>query len=234
MIDIHSHILPGVDDGARTFDDSIAIADWLVRQGVTDLIATPHYIDETIYVSPRATNLELMDELQRRLGASGIHLNLYLGNEIYICENIAELVEAGKMSPLAGSDYLLVELPLNGDFPNYEDHLCALMGIGYKVILAHPERYATVQEDYQKVLDLYEDGILLQCNLRSILGTYGKEAERTVKRLAKDRLIFTFGSDTHRPGRMDYLTLALKKLGKYYNERELNQVLEANPRMILS
>ncbi|MBR3236563.1 hypothetical protein IKF92_02710 [Candidatus Saccharibacteria bacterium] len=230
MIDIHSHVLPGVDDGSRNFDESIETIKWLFDQGVTDLIATPHYVCESDYTSPRSKNLELLRELQARLKAAGIDVKLYLGNEIYINERIPELLEAGELSPLADSEYLLVELPLNSEFPNYEGYLCELREKGFKVVLAHPERYSIVQDDFQKVRDLYEDGILLQSNLRSIIGTYGNGAERVIKKLAREKMIFAFGSDTHRTGRSDYLIQARKKLLKYYNPRELALILDVNLR----
>ena len=234
MIDIHSHILPGVDDGARNFDEAIEIAKWLVRQGVTDLVATPHYIVESDFMSPRADNLKLLNKLQHRLDAAGVKLRLYLGNEIYINKFIDRLVEAEEISPLANSKYLLVELPLHTEFSNYEGYLCDLNAKGYQVILAHPERYEIIQEDYQKARDLYEDGVLLQCNLRSVVGHYGKEAERVVKRLARDKMIFTFGSDTHRVGSSYYLVQAQKKLTRYYNPRELSILLSINMKKVLN
>lgn len=233
MIDIHAHILPGVDDGARDFEESVAVVRWLAHQGVTDVVATPHYIDETEYVSPRKANLKLLEELKDKLKENGVEVGVYLGNEIYINNEIGRLIEAGKISTLAESNYLLVELPLNGEFPNWEEYLRELVYNGYKVVLAHPERYEIVQENYDKVMDICAMGVLLQCNLKSVLGAYGKKAEKVVKRLAKDKMPFAFAGDTHRVGRKNYLTLAQNKLRKYYSEEELKRVLEANLRKII-
>ncbi|MBR0480015.1 hypothetical protein IJJ49_01995 [Candidatus Saccharibacteria bacterium] len=233
MIDIHTHILPGVDDGAENFYESIEIVKYLARQGVTDIIATPHYVNETEYTSERAENLRLFDALKRELAAAGVKTRIFLGSEIYIDPEILELIKTEKISPLAESKYLLVELPLSGNFPNYEDYFNDLILRGYKVILAHPERYETVQKNYEIIKDLREKGVLFQSNFGSILGKYGREAKKTVKKLAKDKLIFTFGSDTHRASRRDYITLARKKLLKYYSERELNYILTTNPGKIL-
>ena len=147
MIDIHTHILPGVDDGAENFYESIEIVKYLARQGVTDIIATPHYVNETEYTSERAENLRLFDALKRELAAAGVKTRIFLGNEIYIDPEILELIKTEKISSLAESKYLLVELPLSGNFPNYEDYFNDLILRGYKVILAHPERYETVQKN---------------------------------------------------------------------------------------
>lgn len=234
MIDIHSHILPGIDDGARTFDESIEIIRELSSHGVTDIIATPHFIRDTKYVSPVINNKVILQELKKQLKDRGIDVGIYLGNEIYIDEDIVGLIKAGRISSLAGSKYLLVELPLNDEFPNYEDHLSSLMSNGYKVVLAHPERYRMVKEDYGILENLYDMGILLQCNIGSIGGKYGKNAKKIAKRLAKDKKIFTFGSDTHHPGGGRYFDLAYKKLGKYYSNHELTKLLVENPRKIIS
>lgn len=233
MIDIHSHILPGIDDGSRDIAESVDIVRKLVQQGVTDVIATPHYMDGTAFVSPRAVNLKLLAELRQALAEEDLKINVYLGNEIYISDNILELVKAGKMSPLANSKCLLVELPLDDEFPNYEDYLQELMDNGYQVILAHPERYAIVQEDYDIVLRLRKMGILFQCNMGSIVGRYGKSAKKVIKKMAKDKMIFAMGSDIHRCGRSNFITMAEQKLRKYYSEHELRWLLVGNARKII-
>ena len=234
MIDIHSHILHGIDDGSRDIAESVDIVRQLVEQGVTDVIATPHYVDGTNFVSSRATNLKLLAELKQALIEEDLQINVFLGNEIYIGDNIIDLMEAGKISTLADSEYLLAELPLDDEFPNYMDYLQDLVDYGFKVLLAHPERYTIVQENYEIVRDLCKMGVLLQCNLGSIVGRYGKEAKRVIKRLAKDKMIFAFGSDIHRSSMTPYLTLAQKKLTKYYSERELHWLLVGNPKKIIA
>ncbi|MBR3329231.1 hypothetical protein IKG29_01715 [Candidatus Saccharibacteria bacterium] len=234
MIDIHTHILPGIDDGARTLLESVEIVRGLYQQGVTDIVATPHYIEETIYASPRANNLNLILELRQRLMFEGIKVKIYLGNEIYINRRIVDLIKEKKISTLANSKYLLVELPMNEEYPDYEDFLKDLMDHGYKVILAHPERYTIVQQDYGVIQELFEMGVLLQCNIGSVIGKYSKDAQKVVKRLIKDKMIFTFSSDIHRPGGIEKFALAKKKLSKYYNRSELEQLLVKNPSQILS
>lgn len=233
MIDIHAHILPGIDDGAVNLTESLEILRWLGEQGVTDVIMTPHYVHETNFVSTRKENLELMEELKRWMETEEIKIRVYLGNEIYIDNNIIKLIDNGKISTLADSNYLLVELPLDDELPNYDDILVDLMDKGYKVILAHPERYMIVHENYEILKSLHEMGVLFQCNLGSIIGKYGKKAQKTMKKMAKDKLVFTFGSDTHHLRMEKYFALAQKKLAKYYNEREMNQLFVMNPKKIL-
>ena len=189
MIDVHSHILPGIDDGARTFEHSVEIVRILANQGVTEIIAAPHFVNDSIYMSSKADNAKLLKELQRRLEEESIDVKLHLGNEIYIERNIKELLKKRQITTMAGGAYLLIELPLNDEFPNYNDIFGELMNSGYKVLLAHPERYAFCQEDFEKLMELYEMGVLLQCNLGSILGKYDKHAKKTLIRLAKEKMI---------------------------------------------
>ena len=166
MIDIHSHILPGVDDGARTLTDSIEILRELVSVGVTDVVMTPHYIVDTHYMSSRFENLKIIEKLKQVVADEGLNINIYLGNEIFIDNGILENLKMGKISGLAGSRYLLIELPLNEEFPNYEDIFLDLMNRGYKVVLAHPERYSI----YKMTLAWWRIYARWGCFCRAILG----------------------------------------------------------------
>lgn len=233
MIDIHSHILPGVDDGARTLTDSMDIIRELAGSGVTDVVMTPHYVSDTKYVSSRRDNLRLISDLKAALSDEGLNINVYLGNEIYINTEIITLIKKGVISPMANSEFLLVELPLNGEFPNYEDYLDDLIRFGYKVILAHPERYEIVQEDYDIINRLNGQGVLFQCNLGSILGQYGRAAKRVIKKLAKDNFVFALGSDIHHCHGAEYWRKAQQKLAKYYSKSEFEKVMITNPRQML-
>lgn len=234
MIDLHSHILPGIDDGARDFDESVLMVRSLANAGVTDIIATPHFVNETSYISSAAKNKKLLKELERKLEKAGIPVNLYLGNEIFVDEGILELLKSKKITGLNGSRYLLVELSLGETNFKYEDLFLDLIAEGYKIVLAHPERYAFLQADFEALEGLLEMGVLLQVNLGSLVGKYGKKAERIVKKMIKERIVFGFGSDLHRPSLKGSLDLALAKLKKYYSEDELKKVLVDNPREILS
>lgn len=231
MIDLHSHILPGVDDGAESFDDSLKMLRELEGQLTTDVVLTPHYVPG-MYMRTAEQNYQLYLRLVERARAAGIKLNLYLGNEIYINDQLPELLRSGTIIPLNGSNYLLIELPLSGKYPHYEDIFKSLMDVGWKVILAHPERYVAAKDDFQMLKDLYHMGVLFQCDLGSLVGHYGKRAKATVERLAKDHMIFGFGSDLHRPHRRRWITNAQISLLKYYTPQELDQLLDYNGLLI--
>lgn len=233
MIDIHSHILPGVDDGARTMDESIDIVQELADQGVTGIIATPHYITDTYYVSDKKNNEVLLTRLREALSDAGIAVDVWLGNEIFIDREIIDLLRRNIVSTMGGTNYVLVEFSLNEEYPNYADILGDLMNKGYKVILAHPERYVLVQQDYDTLEELCDMGVLLQCNIGSFIGQYGKVAEKLAVKLAKENRIFAMGSDIHHARGDKRIIRAMKKLRKYYDAAGLERILVKNPSKIL-
>ncbi|MBR3319763.1 hypothetical protein IKG20_00430 [Candidatus Saccharibacteria bacterium] len=233
MIDLHSHLLPAIDDGVETFEESLEILEEMANHGVTKVILTPHYIPDTIYNSSRADNLKLSSELQKEAYDSGIDVELHLGNEIYITPEISNLLKEKKISTLAGSEFLLIELPMSGNFEGYEDIFYNLQVEGYRIVLAHPERYISTQKDFSILERLHNQGILFQCNLGSIIGQYGKHAEKTLKKLAKKDLIFAFGTDVHHFRNFDEIDEAVFQLTRIYGEAKLGLLLEDNPLRIL-
>lgn len=230
MIDLHSHLLPAIDDGVDTFEESVEILQELAAHGVTEIFLTPHYIPETIYNSPRSDNLKLEAELKKAIKEeTDLDLKLHLGNEIYITPEISKLLKDKTLSPLNDSKYLLVELPMSGIFDGYEDVFRDLVTEGYQVILAHPERYISVQKDFKILERLKSLGVLFQCNLGSIIGQYGRRVEKTVKKMAKQDLIFCFGTDTHHMRDFAEIDAALAKLEKIYGKAKLDVLLNDNP-----
>lgn len=234
MIDIHNHLLYGIDDGSKSIDDSVNIIREMSKIGYTDIILTPHYISHSKYNSPRDKNLILLENLRNALSENGIDINLYLGNEIYINHHIGDLLDNGKVSSLNGSKYLLIELPMNGEY-DYMDVFEDLIYDGYKVILAHPERYHAFQKDFDKIYDLEEIGVYFQCNIESILGSYGKGAIKMVKRMYKEKKVSFLATDIHHKKR-DYgkFDKAKKKIRKYLSSSEMKELLVENPSKIIN
>lgn len=233
MIDLHTHLIPGVDDGSKSFEESLRILRGLEKQGITDLFLTPHYIKGTKSVSRRFENMSIYNLLRAKARHENIRINLYLGNEIYIDRDIEALLKHGDVSSLGNSEYLLIELPMSGEYDGYLSIFKDLMNKGYKVVFAHPERYKTLQKDYETLVGLSQGGILFQCNLGSIVGQYGQSAKKIVKKLAKDDLIFCFGTDIHHEKDYDEIKKAEEKLEKIYKPERLEQILEKNPRQII-
>jgi protein-tyrosine phosphatase len=235
MIDIHSHLLFGVDDGSRTLEESVHVIKKLSEVGYTDIILTPHYINDSTYVSTREENLDVLKRLKVGLIRNNVNVNLYLGNEIYIDSEIANLLKNNIISSLNDTKYLLIELPMSGENEIYYDVFLDLINMGYKVILAHPERYISFQKDFNKVYELKELGVLLQSNVGSILGDYGRGAKKTIKRLLKENLITFMGTDIHHnKEEYTFVLKAKKKMGKYLTQKQINNIFENNAKVLLN
>ena len=197
MKDIHCHLLPGIDDGAKTLEESIATLKRAQAEGVTDIIITPHYINKSEYNCNNKKKLELFKKLKQQAMLEEISINLYLGNEIYIDENIAKLIKNNEIRPLNNTKYLLIELPLENTMKNVKDILYELITKGYVPILAHPERYRIFKNHPDCVVEFLRMGVLLQGNYRSLFGSYGPEAKKTLKFLLKKGWISFLASDIH-------------------------------------
>lgn len=234
MIDVHSHILYGIDDGSRNIEESISIIRNYNLMGIKDIVATPHYINNSSYISDKKNNINIINTLKKELVKNNIDTNLYLGNEIYIDENIEDLLKKGIISSLNDTKYLLVELPMSGEKDNYYDIFIDLINCGYKVILAHPERYISFQKDFNRIYELNDIGVLFQCNIGSILGEYGRNAKKTLKRLLKEDLVYVFGTDIHRD-KKDYkfILKGKNKLLKYISNEKFKELTEENTKKII-
>lgn len=231
MIDLHSHILFETDDGSKTIEESIKMAKEAESAGFTTICCTPHYL-EPRYIKTKEENKQTLERLQKELSDSGINIELVLGNEIFITNNIEELVNNEKVSTLGDSEYILFELPLFQKLPNAID---ILRNLPYsKMILAHPERYEYVQKDLSYLDDFIEMGILLQGNYESILGKYGRRAQKTIKKLLKQRKIDLLSTDAHKPLSTYSRMLEIeKKLRKVIKKDYYKSLTEETPRDIL-
>ena len=225
MRDIHSHILCGIDDGARTIDESINILDMLYKKGVTDIILTPHYIKGTKYNVANREKFDLFIELKKKYSK----INLYLGSEVYIDSDLVELLKKGEVATLNNSKYLLVELPMSSEIKDLDSIIYDLMKNGIVPIIAHPERYAYIQKDITYLDKFIDMGALLQGNYESLFGKFGKNSEKTLKKLLKKKYISFLGSDIHRENHSDHTELVYKKLLKILkDEKIVNDLLDNN------
>ena len=234
MIDIHSHLIYGVDDGSNNIDTSIDILSSLADVGITDIILTPHYIAETKYTSSKMNNIKKYNELKDELKKKEIDINIYLGNEIYIDENILDNIKNNEICSLNNTEYILVELPMSGIYDDYQDLFHSLMDIGFKIVLAHPERYVSFQNDYNKIDEMVNMGVLLQCNIDSILGAYGRSAKKTVKYILKNKYISFIGTDIHsKKNNYNYIEKAKNKFKRYLSDDEINNIFNINAKNII-
>src|SRR6266705_2413906 len=177
MIDTHLHILPGVDDGPETMQESLELARVLVQEGIHTAIATPHYNDE--FLPRSATEIqERVNHLQQELDRHNIPLRLFAGHEVLIKPGLVEDIQAGRLSTLNGSRYLLLELWNQSQLPEVERVIFELRAFGITPILAHPERYSIFQKEPERLGSLLRQGVLAQITASSLVGMQGRTAQR--------------------------------------------------------
>lgn len=227
MIDLHCHIIFGTDDGAKELENSINILREAYEAGFTKICCTPHYIVPQ-YVKTKSENLEKLNIIKEKLKEENIDIELYLGNEIYVTNNMKELIEEEKVSTLSDTKYVLVELPLTQKIIDAEDMIENLTFEGYTVILAHPERYIYVQKDLKYLDKFIEMGVYLQGNYESLIGKYGKGAEKTLKKLLKDKKIDLMGTDTHKEKTTYTKMNKILKILKHYAKKEYYENITIN------
>lgn len=199
MIDIHSHIISNIDDGCKSIDDSLKTIKQLKELGFSKIVLTPHYMKGSNYQANNDIKITKYNKLKEIVKKENIDIDLYLGNEIYINNDISNLIINKEIYPLNDTKYLLIELPLFNEINGVEDYLYELKLNGYIPIIAHPERYLYFQKNYKKIVELYESGVLYQSNYGSILGLYGKEAKKLLKYALKKDMISFLATDIHSP-----------------------------------
>ena len=229
MIDFHAHILPEIDDGSCSDEDTLKMIEEAQEVGFTDIIATSHYIED-VYETDEEKRLELINEIKKK----NKKINISIGNEVYITNNIVGLIKEKKVSTINNSRYVLMELPLRNNDMYFNSIIDDLKRSGYVPILAHPERYEIVKNNPKIIEEWIKKGIYMQCNYLSISGKYGKEAQKTLELLLKHNLVHFLGSDAHRPyTTYPYIKEAIEKIKKITGEENFLRLSEGNPRKVL-
>lgn len=213
MVDTHNHILFDIDDGCRNIEESIILLKRMEEIGFNKIILTPHYIKGTELTSNNLEKEYKLNQLKEKLKENKINIELYLGNEIFITDNIVELLKNDNVSSVNKGRYVLIELPFESEIIGLADILYELRYNKLIPIIAHPERYTYFQNDISKIETLREEGTLFQVNYSSILGFYGSGAKKTMKYLLKNGYVDFFGTDIHRTSKT-YVLDNFKKIEK--------------------
>ena len=234
MIDFHTHILPNIDDGSRSIDETFNLIKEAKEVGFEGIVLTSHYI-ENYYETDVPERDVWVKAISENLGVKGIDTDLYLANEIYISENMMGLLEQQKASTINNSCYVLFELPLNEEPLNLYDVIYSLQENKLIPVLAHPERYSFVQKEPELIYDLIEKGCLMQANYGSIIGQYGVKAEYIVKKFLENNMIHFLGSDVHRQNSIyPKIPFALEKIKEIVGEEKLEELTTINPKLVLA
>jgi protein-tyrosine phosphatase len=200
-IDIHCHLLPGLDDGPAKRSTSLAMARAAVADGREVVVATPHYWPDHWTPSPDRVR-ETLRELQAALDEAVVPLRLLAGHEVRLAPQVPDWIGEGKVLTLADAGRLvLLELPPQ-EWPIFTEHVCyRLRQLGITPVIAHPERNDLVVRDLRRLSALEEAGCLLQVNAGSLTGRAGRAVQRTAKRLCRQGRVRFVASDGHDLGR---------------------------------
>jgi len=234
MIDIHSHILPGLDDGSRSMEETLQMVRQLYEAGFKTLIATPHVSEGRDYLSPTEI-LKATEQVCLQVVEAGIPVEIFPGAENYIFPDMANWARDGKLMTLGNTNqYLLLEFPLL-EIPRYTDQVFfELQVLGLTPILAHPERYKGLVDEPERLLDWAKKGILLQLDLRSLCGKYGPQAKRLAEVMLHSDLVHLVGSDAHRVAGSELAYLKeLDRVKEIVGESRFREVTMLSPQSIL-
>ncbi|HEU4963699.1 MAG TPA: CpsB/CapC family capsule biosynthesis tyrosine phosphatase [Bacilli bacterium] len=201
MIDLHCHILPGLDDGAQTLEDALEMARIAVADGITDIVATPHTRDG-VYRNDAEAVLAAVESFQRELEAAEIPLRIHPGAEVHVhVEFVENLLDGNTLTIGNGRKYVLLELPVQS-IPRFTDELIYELSVeGITPIIAHPERNVALRENPNRLAEWIEQGAIAQVTAGSLLGKMGERAKKTAELMVQRRLVHVVASDAHNSGR---------------------------------
>ncbi|MEK7682124.1 MAG: CpsB/CapC family capsule biosynthesis tyrosine phosphatase [Chloroflexota bacterium] len=198
MFDIHTHILPGVDDGPQAMADAVEMVRRAESDGARTMIATPHAKDVSEHF-PNGAIRSVHDALRAELAKAGVGVEVLLGMENAMTADLHRKVAAGVQFPYPGGKYILVELPYFG-YPTYADEvLFQLQLAGLTPVLAHPERTVLFQHHPNKLADMVERGMLVQVTAGGLLGLFGPEGRKAIEEFLRMGIVHVMASDTHTP-----------------------------------
>lgn len=194
-VDMHSHLIPGVDDGSKEMDETLAILEGMAELGYEGVITTPHVMSD-FYRNSSDTLRKGADQVREALRVRGIHMPFSVAAEYYLDEWFEELLAAKDILTF-GDNFLLFELGFVTPPEILGRALFNMQLSGYKPILAHPERYPYWHHDFEKYQDLHDKGVLLQVNLNSLTGVYSPQVKKVAEKLLRAGIVSFIGTDCH-------------------------------------
>ncbi len=222
FIDIHSHLLPGIDDGSKSMENSIELIQKLASNGIKRFITTPHTMAE-VYPNTPEIILQKRDALREELKKRNIDVSLDAASEYLLDHDFYNKLKAGEVLTFGKSKYILVEMSFFNAPNNLKELLFEIQLAGLKPIMAHPERYNFYGGKMEEYRSLKSYGCKFQLNLLSLTSHYGKQVQKTTYKLLEEGLYDFVGTDTHHTGHTALLrTIATKKNKKYLDRLILN------------
>ena len=228
FIDIHSHLLPGIDDGAKDLDNSLELIQRMSSYGIKNFITTPHILGDLYPNTPEIIKSKL-NEVKSELKKRNINdISIKAAAEYMMDEEFSIILEREEILTLK-DNLVLVEMSYFSPPNNLFDILFQLGLKGYKPVLAHPERYNSYHKNFRIYQKLKNAGCLFQLNLLSLTENYGKEVQKTTERLLKENMYDFVGTDTHHFNHLD----SLKKISTKKNLSKIEKLMENNKKFLL-
>jgi protein-tyrosine phosphatase len=196
VIDLHCHVLPGIDDGPPTMEDSLALATTAAANGITTIVATPH-VSWNCPDNDSARIAGKVDEVNAALTEAGIAVTILPGAEVALTRAAELAPEELTRLRLGGGDWLLVECPMSPAAAGFEHVLHSLRTQGHKIVLAHPERIPAFQRDPELLERFLGDGMISQLTAGSFVGRFGKDVQKFSFRLLEAGMVHNVASDAH-------------------------------------
>jgi protein-tyrosine phosphatase len=238
MIDLHNHVLPGLDDGAADLAESLSMCRIAEKDGIKVIVATPHSFDGDHVTAPEAV-LSLVRQLNGILKKERLDIRILPGMEIRVVPELPELLSASKLVALNEGKYLLLEFQ-HAHVPAGFDRLVNLLkGAGYAIVLGHPEKNLRIQQDQDYLPNLMESlgawDLIIQISADSLTGAAGKIAYDTARFLMKKGLVQVIATDAHSPeARPPLLSEALAQAARTVGEARARRMVHDVPRAILN
>jgi protein-tyrosine phosphatase len=233
IIDLHCHILPGIDDGAADTEAAIAMAQLAVSCGISTIVATAHHLPGIYSPSPE-TVLEALSRLTEETRAREIPIQIVCGQEIHIEPDIVERIISGSLLTINSTNYFLVELPFSQIPEGAQEIIFRAKISGFTAIIAHPERNIEIQRSPEILANFVESGALVQITGASLAGRQGEEVKETAKQLLQKKLVHIIASDAHKAdaGIRDFLW-AFDYVRSLYGDEVADKLTRGNPESII-
>lgn len=194
--DMHSHLIPGIDDGSKSIDDSLLMIRRFKELGYKKIVTTPHIMAD-YYKNTSDIILRGLDNVRNALVKENIDMEIEAAAEYNLDDGLEEKIKKRDILTF-GDNYVLFELPFGMEPPNMQEIIFELQTKGYKPVLAHPERYMFWYKNFEKYHELKDRGVILQLNLLSLAGVYSPEIQKVAERMVDEDLVQFVGSDCHR------------------------------------
>ena len=235
MIDFHNHILPNVDDGAKTIEESIQMLKIAQNQGITDVVSTVHFQHPKMEGMNTDFNYisNIKDNLVSRLKEYNVKIKIHIGAEVFFNFNLLDITE-NKLTTFGNKKYMLIEFQTYQFPKDFDKHLFELAIAGITPIIAHPERYKDVQSNVEIIEKLIGAGCLVQIDAGSLINHFGYKCMQAAQTMLKMNMVHIIGSDAHNMGRRNFCLKEAQTEASKFSNYDVSILVNDNPKRVIN